>query len=116
MKIGELSERTGASTRSLRYYEQLGLITSERQPNGYRTYDASAIPVVEQIKALLDLGFPTTLIEQVLPCTGVAGPTGDCAQITARVTAIRDDMDEKARRLNDTSAMLTQYLERAATV
>jgi DNA-binding transcriptional MerR regulator len=39
MHIGELSERTNISRRLLRYYEEQGLIFSERSPNGYRSYD-----------------------------------------------------------------------------
>ena len=39
MRIGELSERTGASTRSLRYYERKGIISGERLENGYRDFD-----------------------------------------------------------------------------
>jgi DNA-binding transcriptional MerR regulator len=115
MKIGELSRATGASPRSLRYYEQLGLISSERQPNGYRDYDTSTVQVVETIKSLLELGFPSSLIERVLPCTGDAGPVeGECAGITARVVEIRDEMDVKARRLIETRDMLTEFLGQTA--
>jgi len=116
MKIGELSRTTGASARSLRYYEQIGLITSERLSNGYRDYDASAAETVETIKSLLDLGFPTTLIERVLPCTGEGAVVGDdCAMILQRVTEIRDEMDEKAQRLVKTRDALTGFLEREAS-
>ncbi|RFA11680.1 hypothetical protein B7R22_18360 [Subtercola boreus] len=111
MKIGELSRITGASPRSLRYYEQIGMISSVRQPNGYREYDESTAKVVDTIKSLLDLGFPSALIERVLPCTGEAGPLeGECSGIMARVTEIRDEMDDKARRLLKTRDMLTAFL------
>ena len=46
----------------LRYYEQQGLLSSERQPNGYRTYPPSATERVRQIKRLLDSGLPTRVI------------------------------------------------------
>ncbi|QIZ39561.1 MerR family DNA-binding transcriptional regulator [Saccharopolyspora sp. ASAGF58] len=36
MKIRELSHRTGVSQRLQRYYEQQGLLTSERARSGYR--------------------------------------------------------------------------------
>ena len=43
MRIGELSKATGASTRALRYYEQQGLLSSNRRSNGYREFTASAV-------------------------------------------------------------------------
>jgi len=116
VKIGELSQATGASPRSLRYYEQIGLITSDRLSNGYRDYDQTAAETVETIKSLLELGFPTTLIERVLPCTGEGAALGDdCSVILQRVTEIRDEMDEKAQRLAKTRDALTGFLERQAS-
>ncbi|MCG6496227.1 MerR family transcriptional regulator [Kitasatospora sp. A2-31] len=68
MQIGELAERTGTSRRLLRYYEEQGLIFSERCANGYRTYDESSVDRVLQIRGLLDAGLPTRIIKQILPC------------------------------------------------
>ncbi|WP_116244566.1 MerR family transcriptional regulator [Nocardiopsis sp. FIRDI 009] len=68
MRIGELSERTGASRRLLRYYEEQGLIVPERLPNGYREYDERFVDRVTQIRGLLDAGLPTRIIKQILPC------------------------------------------------
>lgn len=114
MKIGELSERTGASARSIRYYEQIGLLVSDRQRNGYREFDQSAVTTVGTIKSLLDLGFPTELIARVLPCTGDAGTAGqDCGVLMTRVAAIRDEMDAKAQRLLETRDTLTRFLAEA---
>lgn len=116
MRIGELSRATGASPRSLRYYEQLGMISSVRRPNGYREYDDATVTVVDTIKTLLGLGFPSTLIERVLPCTGDAGPLeGECSGILARVTEIRDEMDDKAHRLLATRDALNDFLSRSST-
>ena len=68
MRIGELSERTGTSRRLLRYYEEQGLIVSERMANGYRAYDESSVDRVIQVRGLLDAGLPTRIIKQLLPC------------------------------------------------
>ncbi|MBB4933249.1 DNA-binding transcriptional MerR regulator [Lipingzhangella halophila] len=68
MRIGELSRLTGASPRSLRYYEQLGLITAERRNNGYRDYPDSAVTVVGNIRALLAAGLAMAEIQQVGDC------------------------------------------------
>lgn len=68
MRIGELAERTGVSTRLLRYYEEQGLLTPQRAANGYRHYDEQQVDRVVQIRGLLDAGLPTKIIQQVLPC------------------------------------------------
>jgi DNA-binding transcriptional MerR regulator len=68
MRIGELAERTGVSRRLLRYYEEQGLITATRSPNGYREYGEPHVDVVRQITGLLDAGLPTRIIQQLLPC------------------------------------------------
>lgn len=68
MRIGELSARTGTSRRLLRYYEEQGLIISQRCANGYRFYDERLADRVLQIRGLLEAGLPTRVIKQILPC------------------------------------------------
>ncbi|MEW2626226.1 MerR family transcriptional regulator [Streptomyces sp. NPDC048106] len=113
MRIGELSEATGASARSLRYYEQQGLLTSTRGPNGYREYEPEAIEAVLQIKALLDVGLPTEAIRDVLPCNGVGGRDPEvCPALQERISGLRDRLARQAEELTRTSRGLTSYLER----
>ncbi|MFB7240283.1 MerR family transcriptional regulator [Streptomyces sp. NPDC056269] len=66
MKIGELSRETGVSVRLLRYYEEQGLLASERTPGGQRTYGSDAPSVVRRIRALLGAGLPTRVIDEQL--------------------------------------------------
>lgn len=68
MRIGELAEATGASVRSLRYYEQQGLLRSERTSGGQREYADSAVEYVELIRCCLRAGLPTKVIAQIMPC------------------------------------------------
>lgn len=110
MQIGELSAATGASARSLRYYEQLGFITPHRRSNGYREYNDAAVTTVRTIRTLLDLGLPSNLIEQILPCTAGAKVEDQCPRIVDRVVAIRDDMDARATELIRTRDALTESL------
>ena len=49
MRIGELARRTGVSRRSLRYYEQHGLLHARRGGNDWREYDE---PAVDRVRAL----------------------------------------------------------------
>jgi DNA-binding transcriptional MerR regulator len=68
MRIGELAERTGTSRRLLRYYEEQELIFPTRSENGYRDYDERYVDRVVQIRGLLDVGLPTRVIKELLPC------------------------------------------------
>ncbi len=68
MRIGELSARTGASRRSLRYYEQQGLLASKRSPSGQRYYDDGHVERVELIRQFLDAGMSSRAIAQMAPC------------------------------------------------
>jgi DNA-binding transcriptional MerR regulator len=75
MKIGELSRRTDISTRMLRYYEEQGLLTAERDANDYRSYAESSAGRALQIRGLLDSGLTTEIIRDLLPC--LADGSGD---------------------------------------
>jgi DNA-binding transcriptional MerR regulator len=68
MKIGELSRRTEISTRMLRYYEEQGLLTAERDASDYRSYAESSAGRALQIRGLLDSGLTTEIIRDLLPC------------------------------------------------
>ena len=66
MRIGELSSRTGASTRMLRYYEEQHLLTSRRSANGYRSFTDDDVERVGRIRSLLGAGLPTRFVRAVL--------------------------------------------------
>ncbi|MGW0503344.1 MerR family transcriptional regulator [Micromonospora sp. NPDC003241] len=74
MKIGELSRLTGVSPRLLRYYEEQGLLTSDRIGAGHRRYADDAPVVVGRVRALLAAGLTTSVIREVLPCVQGPGP------------------------------------------
>jgi DNA-binding transcriptional MerR regulator len=110
MQIGELSKRTGASVRSLRYYEQQGLLESDRQANGYREYPVNATAVVETIQSLLEIGLPTALIRDVLPCSVGERSESACPALLTQITALRADVRSKADRLAAIEESLSSYL------
>lgn len=68
MRIGELARRSGASARSLRYYEQQGLLQAARQPNGYREYGETELTLVKEIRSLLGSGFDLEEIRPFVEC------------------------------------------------
>lgn len=76
MRIGELSERAGVSTRALRHYEELGLLPARRLANGYRAYDERDLRLLAEIRELTDLGFTLEETRPFLECLRAGHPTG----------------------------------------
>lgn len=66
LKIGEVSKQTGVAVGALRYYEELGLLKSQRGENSYRYYYPEAIRQVQFIKKAQSLGFSLDDISEVL--------------------------------------------------
>ncbi|WP_413704785.1 MerR family transcriptional regulator [Pseudomonas sp. Pseusp16] len=66
MKIGELEARSGASRHTLRYYEQIGLISPLRQANKYRVYTAQTLQDLDFIQRAQSMGFSLGEIGEIL--------------------------------------------------
>ncbi|MEZ0494581.1 MerR family transcriptional regulator [Kineococcus sp. TBRC 1896] len=68
MRIGEVAKRSGVSVRALRYYEEQGLLQSERSPGGQRHYPDSAVERVRFIQNLYAAGLASKAVLRILPC------------------------------------------------
>ncbi|TQM80357.1 DNA-binding transcriptional MerR regulator [Saccharothrix saharensis] len=66
MLIGELAEKTGATVRMLRYYDQQGLLTPQRTESRYRVYDESDVERVRSVRCLIGSGLNVRLVRLVL--------------------------------------------------
>jgi DNA-binding transcriptional MerR regulator len=77
MRIGELAERAGTTTRALRYYESRGLLPARRAVNGYRTYDEEDLRLLQQIRTLQDFGFDLEETRPFVDCLRAGHPAGD---------------------------------------
>jgi MerR family transcriptional regulator, thiopeptide resistance regulator len=66
-KVGELAKRTGITVRTLRYYDQVGLLKpTTHTETGYRLYTYPDLLQLQQILSLRQLGFPLEEIKQIL--------------------------------------------------
>ncbi|PJJ70881.1 DNA-binding transcriptional MerR regulator [Diaminobutyricimonas aerilata] len=110
MKIGELSRRSGVSPRSLRYYEQHGLIHAERGPNGYREYDDATVERAATIHELFGLGFPRPVVRSVLACSGQA-PASAHDDAVVHLARVRDEMAGRIARLSETHRLVNEFLD-----
>lgn len=111
LSIGELSSRSGASARMLRYYEQQGLLQSVRADNGYRRYPLDSVTTVAQIRGLLDAGLPTTTIRKILPCAHGHEPTIEpCPEILRALADEMSRIDDRIQHLHISRTALDCYL------
>lgn len=77
MRIGELARQAGTTTRTLRHYEELGLLPARRSGNGYRTYDDGDLRLLQQIRTLQDFGFGLEETRPFVDCLRAGHPAGD---------------------------------------
>ncbi|WP_368496862.1 MerR family transcriptional regulator [Herbiconiux sp. A18JL235] len=105
MRIGELAERAGVSTRALRYYEEQGILHSERTPSGQRVYGEVAVDRVRLIQHLFSAGLASRTIALILPCvdTGHAPPEmlESLHSERDRITRVIADLEVARRRLDE---------------
>ena len=116
MRIGEAAGRAGVSTKAVRYYESLGLVTAARLANGYRDYDEGQVRRIGEIRGLVRLGIPAEKARPFLDCLDSGQAAGDdcpasldtyraaIADLERRLTELADRRDTLAARLADATA------------
>jgi DNA-binding transcriptional MerR regulator len=67
MKISDLALQTGTTPKTLRFYEEIGLLpTPARTSGGYRDYDERAISVIKFVKAGKAIGLTLTEVRNLV--------------------------------------------------
>ncbi len=61
--IGDVARRTGVTERTLRYYEELGLLAPARDGGGRRRYDGDTLDRLYRVRLLRELGTPLAEID-----------------------------------------------------
>jgi DNA-binding transcriptional MerR regulator len=98
MRSGELAQRAGVSTDTLRHYEKKGLLAPpHRAANGYREYPEEALPRVRLIQRALDMGFSLEDLTRVLRERDRGG--APCRQVRAIAAARLEELDERIATL-----------------
>src|SRR3984893_10639753 len=111
MRIGEVGERSGLSTKALRYYERVGLIEEPaRTSSGYRDYGASVLDRLRFIRSAQAVRLTLGEIKGVIafreqgspPCWHVLelieGRAADLDRRIAELRALRDELRRLAQR------------------
>lgn len=111
LTIGKLAGATGASVRSIRHYDEHGLLTSVRGENGYRLFPPAAITQVRQIQRMIATGFSLEEIRSFPDCMRMIEGAAACTQTTEaqrkRLASIEKqilDLERRRARLLKTLA------------
>lgn len=96
-RIGDVARRTGLTVRTLRYYEEIGLLpTSARRAGGQRVYRESDVALLHRIGLLRHLGLPLAEISAAL-----AAPGEELAEAVERQLSVLDDRLAAMGRLRE---------------
>lgn len=67
MNIGTVSKKTGVAAKTIRYYEEIGLLPpAERRDNGYRWYGVDSLQILRFLKHARGLGFGIDACRELL--------------------------------------------------
>ncbi len=112
MQIGALAQLSGLSRDTLRFYEQRGLISSNRGANRYRSYAPDTVRLLGYIRMAQGLGFTLGEIGDSLPALWNSSMPGDAinALLFDKVAAI----DRKIDALNGLKQHLLATIARDA--
>ncbi|MEU4804542.1 MerR family transcriptional regulator [Actinosynnema sp. NPDC023587] len=107
MQIGEVAARTGLSLRTIRHYEQTGLVTpSARSRGGFRLYTEADVARLTVVRRMKPLGFTLEQMRDLLDVTdrldsgGVLG-AGEREALLERVRGYEQAAVEQIDRLRD---------------
>ncbi|MBD5474767.1 MAG: MerR family transcriptional regulator [Lachnospiraceae bacterium] len=105
VKISEMSGRYNVSARTLRYYEDMGLIASIRSDDyAYRLYDEAAIKRLEQILILRRLNISIKDIKRIFDTTG--------SEVVLDVLKKKvDNIDEEVSLLYDLKKIVLEFID-----
>ncbi len=100
MRIGELARKAGITLRTVRYYEQLGLIRhAARTKGGFRLYDAEGLRRLQLIRDLQGLDVPLARIRALFARKREARCGADLAHdVREALSAQLHEMDARMAR------------------
>lgn len=115
MRIGELAERTGVPTKTIRYYEEIGLLPSpDRTPNGYREYDDAYVDLLHFIKDAQATGLTLTEIGSIVEHKQAGDST--CRHVLAMLEQHLLEIEAQIATLHSIRDQLVALCERARTL
>ncbi len=105
VQIGEVADRTGLSLRTIRYYEEVGLVTpSGRTTGGFRLYSANDVSRLLLIRRMKPLGFSLDEMRDVLSVLDgleAAEPGNELDDLVQRLESYRVAAETRVHELSE---------------
>lgn len=112
MRIGEVAEQAAVTTKTIRYYESIGILpTPDRTPSGYRAYDSTTLERLRFIRDAQATGLTLTEIKSILELKGQGERS--CEHTRSLIQRQLTEVDVQIHRLESARRELHELMERA---
>ncbi|MGN6579053.1 MAG: MerR family transcriptional regulator [Bordetella sp.] len=111
--IREAAQRLGATARTLKYYEELGLVTPARTEGRYRLYSEADLEKFERIMRMRSLGFSLHGIAEMLKRPVELSSTGRKMYSQTSLRQMADALSEQIAQLDARIAQVQRELSEA---
>ncbi len=101
--VGELAEMAGVSTRMLRHYDEEGLLSPRRLPNGYRSYTEGDVKRLAGILAMRSCGLSYAEIKAI-----VSGEGSPSSVLSSHLSDLRTQERELHEAIDRTKAAIAR--------
>jgi len=108
MNVRDASQQTGLPSKTIRYYDDIGLVVADRQNNGYRDYDDRAIQKLAFLKRARQLGFSLYDCRQLLSL--YEDTDRESADVKALAEAHLAEVDARLSELNHLRDTLAELI------
>jgi MerR family transcriptional regulator, copper efflux regulator len=113
ISIGEASRITGLPTKTIRFYEEINLISpAKRLENSYRSYSKEDLDVLFLIKETKALGLPLKDVREVVHICVSQGCKSANEFLKAKVPGYLKEIESKISELKDLEKRLLEYKQR----
>ncbi|PPB47699.1 MerR family transcriptional regulator [Arthrobacter agilis] len=115
MHIGELAERTGLSLRTIRHYDEVGILpATSRTEGGFRVYSEDDLERLMVIRRMKPLGFSLEEMTDLLAVLDALQQDSDKASaegLRARLAAYRATAVERRAKMVETLARADEFID-----
>ena len=113
MHIGDLAQRTGLSLRTIRHYDDVGLLpATARTDGGFRVYSEDDFERLMVIKQMKPLGFTLEEMAEILSILASSEATGAPAEARARLSGLLEKAVHQRAKMARNLAQADEFIQR----